>query len=95
MPTVVGSLTFMSMINKPSDRRFFSVLVFMSRIFVEMSSSVQLSMKKCFITSGPKKIWDTFDLDKSAYFFLFFYLYWFRSYLSITSGSANLEILIK
>ena len=28
-------------------------------------------------------------------FFLSFYLYWFRSYLSITPGSANLEILIK
>ena len=27
--------------------------------------------------------------------FLSFYLFWFRSYLSITPGSANLEILIK
>ena len=27
--------------------------------------------------------------------FLSFYLYWFRSYMSITPGSANLEILMK
>ena len=34
-------------------------------------------------------------MDRIGPFFLSFYRYWFRSNLSITPGSANLEILIK
>ena len=47
MPTIIGILTFISMINTST---FISILVFMS---IEISCSVELSMKKSFITSGP------------------------------------------
>ena len=55
MPTIVGILTFISMINTNSERlkaRNVFICWYFSVTF-EISCSVELNMKKCFITSGP------------------------------------------
>ena len=52
MPTIVGILTFISMINTTSERlkarNFFYLLVFKFLRAVEISCSVDLSMKKFY-----------------------------------------------
>ena len=56
MPTVVGILTFIRMINTTSERlkarNIFYLTVFLLLSAVEVSCSVELSMKKCY-DPGP------------------------------------------
>ena len=52
MPTLVGILTFISMVNTTSERLKQETSLFGGILVVEISCSVELSMTK-FITSGP------------------------------------------
>ena len=56
MPTFVGILTFISIINTTSEslkaRKVF-ILSFLALLVVEISCSVELNMKKSFVTLMP------------------------------------------